>query len=131
MISIFLYAWRTIGHLDINGWGCNHLLKAIWQVRPKLHIFGHLHDGHGSEVVRWSKQQKAFEHIIYTKGGLTNFLRLFCIVLIDWLASWIVPRRGMSIAGSDRPNPSTLLVNAAIAGGRFDEPVKKPIVVQI
>jgi Icc-related predicted phosphoesterase len=29
--------------------GCAQLLDAIWRVKPKLHIFGHIHEGYGVE----------------------------------------------------------------------------------
>lgn len=35
-------------HLDLpRGMGCEWLLKEIWNVRPRLHVFGHIHCGHG------------------------------------------------------------------------------------
>ncbi len=30
--------------------GCSHLLTRVKQVRPKLHVFGHIHEGHGQLV---------------------------------------------------------------------------------
>jgi Icc-related predicted phosphoesterase len=30
--------------------GCQELIKAILRVKPKLHVFGHIHGGHGQEV---------------------------------------------------------------------------------
>jgi hypothetical protein len=32
--------------------GCQDLIKAILRVRPKLHVFGHIHGGYGHEVCR-------------------------------------------------------------------------------
>lgn len=29
--------------------GCEELLAAVLRVRPKVHVFGHIHEGHGSE----------------------------------------------------------------------------------
>jgi predicted phosphohydrolase len=31
--------------------GCNSLLEHINQIRPVLHVFGHLHDGYGVDIV--------------------------------------------------------------------------------
>lgn len=30
--------------------GCLHLKKRLRQVRPRLHVFGHIHEGHGVQV---------------------------------------------------------------------------------
>ena len=34
--------------------GCHTLLKHVQErIQPKLHVFGHIHEGHGCEVRRW------------------------------------------------------------------------------
>ncbi|KAF3917228.1 hypothetical protein ABW20_dc0109465 [Dactylellina cionopaga] len=33
--------------------GCEALRRAVWRVRPKLHVFGHIHEGRGCERVMW------------------------------------------------------------------------------
>lgn len=33
--------------------GCQHLLRAVSRCKPKLHCFGHIHEGWGAERVRW------------------------------------------------------------------------------
>ena len=42
-----------LGVLDMNyegkQCGCEDLLEAVLRVRPKLHVFGHIHDHHGVE----------------------------------------------------------------------------------
>jgi hypothetical protein len=47
------------GHLDkcVSGTeaGCLHLLKALKRIRPRLHCFGHIHEGWGCERVHWEK----------------------------------------------------------------------------
>ncbi|KXH30718.1 hypothetical protein CNYM01_09348 [Colletotrichum nymphaeae SA-01] len=43
--------------LDLDGkgahCGCPKLWKAVQRIRPRLHCFGHLHEGYGSQVVEW------------------------------------------------------------------------------
>lgn len=34
-------------HLDVAGWGEEFLLQELWRVKPKLHVFGHIHEGYG------------------------------------------------------------------------------------
>lgn len=51
-------------HLDLPaGLGCDFLLKEIWRVRPKVHIFGHVHAGYGRENVFWDEGQRAYERL--------------------------------------------------------------------
>ncbi len=51
-------------HLDLPaGVGCEFLLKEVWKVRPKLHVFGHVHAGYGREHVFWDKCQEVFERL--------------------------------------------------------------------
>lgn len=33
--------------------GCEDLRRALWRVRPRLHVCGHIHDARGAERVRW------------------------------------------------------------------------------
>ncbi|KUJ16395.1 uncharacterized protein LY89DRAFT_719120 [Mollisia scopiformis] len=33
--------------------GCPHLFRAMRRIRPKLHVFGHVHNAYGAEIVRW------------------------------------------------------------------------------
>ena len=36
--------------------GCEELRRALWRVRPKLSVCGHVHEGRGAERVRWDIQ---------------------------------------------------------------------------
>lgn len=35
--------------------GCEHLLRAARRCRPKLHCFGHIHEGWGAERILWKE----------------------------------------------------------------------------
>lgn len=35
--------------------GCENLLRAVRRARPRLHCFGHIHEGYGGEVVAWDQ----------------------------------------------------------------------------
>ncbi|KAI9770716.1 MAG: hypothetical protein M1840_002966 [Geoglossum simile] len=35
--------------------GCPHLLRAVSRARPRLHCFGHIHEGWGATRVRWEE----------------------------------------------------------------------------
>ena len=34
--------------------GCPNLLRAVSRTRPLLHCFGHIHEGHGANLVTWN-----------------------------------------------------------------------------
>ncbi|RXS98252.1 metallophosphoesterase [Silvibacterium dinghuense] len=44
----------TLDKIDILGphLGCEELAKTISQIRPRLHVFGHIHGGHGQETTK-------------------------------------------------------------------------------
>lgn len=42
--------------------GCEGLRRALWRVRPKLALCGHIHDARGAERVRWDLRNR---HIRY------------------------------------------------------------------
>ena len=37
--------------------GCKNLLRAIRRVKPIMHCFGHIHEGHGAEIIKWKKMK--------------------------------------------------------------------------
>ena len=101
------------GHLDLN-FGCHHLLREIWRVRPLLHIFGHIHEGYGHEWTVFDGLQKAYERVL-AKGGVLNLL----VVLKEMLVSFC---RAESVAACQ-------LVNPAIMGGIRDDERRQPVTV--
>ncbi|KAI9820349.1 MAG: hypothetical protein M1827_005971 [Pycnora praestabilis] len=68
-------------HLDntSTALGCQLLLKEIWRVQPKLHVFGHIHAGHGKEKVFWDEGQKAYERVCARKdrGLIRDFFAVW------------------------------------------------------
>ena len=36
--------------------GCRNLLQALRRVQPKLHCFGHIHEGHGMAILDWERE---------------------------------------------------------------------------
>ena len=58
-------------HLDLPvGLGCEFLLGELWRVRPRLHVFGHVHGGRGQERVQWDAAQQAYERAAGRQGWL-------------------------------------------------------------
>jgi hypothetical protein len=57
-------------HLDLYhpSMGCEFLLKEIHRVKPKLHVFGHIHSGSGRELVFWNDVQSTYEAAMARKS---------------------------------------------------------------
>ncbi|KAM0325476.1 hypothetical protein ACHAQA_007463 [Verticillium albo-atrum] len=55
-------------HLDLL-LGCPALLPELWRVRPRLHVFGHVHFGHGREALHYDPAQAAYESLMARPGG--------------------------------------------------------------
>ena len=104
-------------HLDLLRLGCEHLLRELWRVRPRLHVFGHVHEGAGTEWLRFDELQVAYERTVVNGGGLWNLV-------------WTVKAFIRSLL---RPAAEArcLLVNPAIVGGLRDEERRRPIRVVI
>lgn len=103
-------------HLDL-GLGCRHLVDTLWRVRPRLHVFGHVHEGAGSEWVQYDGLQAAYEKTVRDRGGVVNLLLVLWHLLLHL---W----RPTAEAGS-------LLVNAAMVGGLWDTERRRPVRVII
>ena len=57
-VDIMLTHGPPLGILDFTFGGklagCENLLAAVRRVRPRLHVFGHIHEGRGAERLAWS-----------------------------------------------------------------------------
>lgn len=104
-------------HLDLLNLGCAHLLREVWRVQPRLHVFGHIHEGAGIEWLRFDALQMAYERTIIASGGLGNLIKTV-----------VAFARGLLRPATEA---KCLLVNPAIVGGLRDEERRKPIVVTI
>ncbi|KAL8729956.1 MAG: hypothetical protein Q9166_004401 [cf. Caloplaca sp. 2 TL-2023] len=103
-------------HLDLpHGMGCEFLLKEVWQVRPKVHVFGHVHAGYGLENVFWDEGQRAYERVCSRK-----FAGLFqdCVDPRAWLdtlrVAWYGVRGVLWSQVWGGVNPGTVAVNASL-----------------
>lgn len=110
------------GHRDLN-FGCVHLLRELWRVRPRLHVFGHVHEGVGTEVVQFDALQSAYERTAIAGGGVWNLIR----TAYRFFGSLF--RRGFG--AQEMTGARSTLVNPAIAGGLRDVQARQPVKVVI
>ena len=106
--------------------GCEHLLHAMKRVRPLVHCFGHIHEGHGAFVMDWAEKERE-----QMQAGSAQWSRM--------------ERDDFDSDGemeNEYPEPTpfgriiqgqqTLMVNAAImTGGMEMEPKNAPWIVDL
>lgn len=105
------------GHLDLLNLGCVHLLQELWRVRPRLHVFGHVHEVAGTEWLQFNQLQKAYEQTVISGGGIFNML---------WTAKEL-----LRMLFRTAIEAKCLLVNASIVGGLRDDKRRQPVRVVI
>ncbi|PHH84668.1 hypothetical protein CDD83_1578 [Cordyceps sp. RAO-2017] len=102
-------------HRDL-GLGCPHLLREVWRVKPRLHVFGHVHSGYGTEPVHFDDLQLAYERLLARppRGVLGD-----CVPSRAWLDAGRVLFHGLHsvlwkwLMGGPGSNHGGLMVNAA------------------
>ncbi|KAH8587598.1 Metallo-dependent phosphatase-like protein [Bisporella sp. PMI_857] len=120
-------------HLDLS-MGCPSLLSEVWRVQPRLHVFGHVHSGHGKEAVYWDEGQLAYERVL-SSTGTSIFSDL--VPSATWWAAFKVAFYGVRGILWDRlmvgPGGSNgcLMVNAAIVWQSTTDVGNKPQIVDL
>lgn len=118
-------------HLDLKSLGCPALREEVWRVRPRLHVFGHVHWGAGRRAMHFDTCQKAYESLmarpartilgdLVPSGAWLDALRVVLYGVHAVLFKWLMLGPGGNRGG-------TLLVNAALMKGntgRIGNPVQ-------
>ncbi|KAK0718152.1 calcineurin-like phosphoesterase [Lasiosphaeria miniovina] len=115
-------------HLDLAGVGCAGLLDEVWRVKPKLHVFGHVHWGRGRQAVYFDECQRAYETLMARqwKGPLRDLLPgpawadAFSVLwygVNSVLFKWLMLGPGTNNGG--------LMVNAAVVRGNTRKLVRR------
>ncbi|KAF4606049.1 hypothetical protein EYR38_000094 [Pleurotus pulmonarius] len=111
------------GHVDYSGHGCDALLDAIWRVKPKVMICGHIHAGRGMEVLEWDEGQRLWESVVRAR----NTVGWRGMVVGIWKLGYT--RLGPLI-GRTQPDTSYIL-NCASLGGVRDDIVRPAVVLDV
>ncbi|KAJ4985377.1 ser thr protein phosphatase family protein [Stagonosporopsis vannaccii] len=131
-VDVVMTHGPPMGFLDMvqNGdhVGCEHLLRAMRRCKPRLHCFGHIHEGWGAQKVVWAQGgdlnvKTAMEHVESVKGVEVNEQRMR-----DQRAVHVDASRGGEfevVHGIE-----TLMVNASIMDVRY-RPVQGPWLVDL
>lgn len=117
--------------------GCPHLLSAIARARPRLHCFGHIHEGWGVERGVWPKKRDPTRPFALVESSQTDSSKPFSsiekVTLHDMNKSGQGSAKLVDVEGgwSERAfGESTLFVNAAIMDVEY-KPVNAPLVVDL
>lgn len=95
--------------------GCQHLRRAVERCRPRLHCFGHIHEGWGGEKLNWSNKR-------------SERLEIDSAKIIEQRSAFV----DLSESGKSplKFGEETLFVNAAIMDGEY-RPRNAPWVVDL
>lgn len=100
------------GHESV---GCEHLYRAVERVKPRLHVFGHIHEGYGARRFEWSTHNRSMIQCDETTAREER------CAFVD--------------VSESTPNPlcvgkETLFINASVVTVQY-EPVNAPWVVDM
>ncbi len=102
--------------------GCQHLLRAVKRCKPRLHAFGHIHEGWGAQRMRWAPNGEAIN-----EDEMTS-------IMVD--QENVLEKRGAYVdisSGGSSPlqwGQETLFVNASIMDVRYN-PRNAPWIVDL
>jgi hypothetical protein len=108
--------------------GCEHLLRAARRCKPRLHCFGHIHEGWGAQRVSWnlseSLDQDWRKHVAWAEP-----------IAVDHSKMVEESAMHVDISSSSAVNPlrfgkETLMVNASIMNVMY-QPQQSPWVVDV
>lgn len=114
-------------HLDSRDFyraGCPYLSAEVARLRPRFHVFGHIHAAHGREDIVIDSTQRAYEDVIVGWGGWGTVAWMVALVIwsrLRWVFRGLRPVRG---------RPTTFL-NAAVVGGPKNDLVHAPLVLEL
>ncbi|KAF4573606.1 hypothetical protein EYR36_008124 [Pleurotus pulmonarius] len=111
------------GHVDHSGHGCDALLDAIWRVKPKVMICGHIHAGRGMEVLEWDDRQRLWESVVRARNTVGWWGMVVGILKLGYT------RLG-ALIGRTQPDTSYIL-NCASLGGARDDIVRPAVVLDV
>ncbi|QKX58648.1 uncharacterized protein TRUGW13939_05775 [Talaromyces rugulosus] len=107
---------------DFHRAGCPYLAEQTFRLRPRLHVFGHIHASYGREDIVLDSAQRAYEEV---KTGWTGWEG---VALMALMVVWARVKR--FFMGPSKHSMTTF-VNAAVVGGTHDELRNDAVVIDI
>lgn len=100
-------------HLDLLKLGCPHLLQTLWRVRSRLHVFGHVREGSGTDLMLLNGLREADKRTVTAGGGSRKLL----------LTAWELAKTCLR----SPVDAKCLLLNPSIVGGLRDNERRQPV----
>lgn len=103
--------------------GCEWLMKAVRRARPRLHVFGHIHEGYGAQRVRWGMDEREGDVVEDIRADLES-------VLEDRGAFYDMSSSGEAASRPLGFGDETLFVNASVVTLAY-RPINAPWIVDL
>lgn len=127
-VDILLTHGPPLCHLDMDTYGGRagspHLLHELYRARPRLVVFGHIHEGYGQEIEVFDGAQKVWEELLLATGQWLALCRLAWLILIRRV-------KAVSLMRSFNQMQTVHLVNAAAVGRRGNRERRVPVTVTL
>lgn len=109
---------------DFHRAGCPYLSAEVARLRPRLHVFGHIHAAHGREEMVMDDMQSAYEDVMVGWGDWGT---------IAWMVAAVAWTRFCWVIRGFRPvqAKSTTFINAAVVGGPGNDLTNAPAVFEL
>ncbi|KAI9171062.1 putative rhamnogalacturonate lyase C [Paramyrothecium foliicola] len=120
-------------HRDL-GLGDPHLLREVWRVKPRLHVFGHIHWGHGKESVYFDDLQSAYERYLSRprRGLIRDFIpNAAWIDILEIVSQGVQSVLWKWIMGGPGSNHGSLMVNASQMYGNTGKAKSRAVIVDL
>ncbi len=98
--------------------GCRNLLQALRRAKPRMHCYGHIHEGHGMKVVEWESEAGGIGHLSDEEQGKSQGQ-------VESSNVYPEPQHFSIVHGQQ-----TLMVNAAIMNAK-NKPTNAPWLVDL
>ncbi|KAI7788013.1 uncharacterized protein LA080_013318 [Diaporthe eres] len=115
-------------HLDARDFhkaGCPYLGVEVARIRPRLHVFGHIHASYGREDAVLDGMQRCYEEVMIGWGGWETIGWMLARVILEGL-TWLF--RGFR---TREASLTTTFINAAVVGGPDNSLVNQAVVFDI
>lgn len=115
-------------HLDARDFrraGCPYLGVEVARIRPRLHVFGHIHASYGREDAVIDSMQRAYEDVMVGWGGWETVVWMMARMIwegLRWLFGGFRTRE---------EKMTTTFINAAVVGGADNQLVNEAVVLDI
>ncbi|KAG8409320.1 hypothetical protein J3459_017626 [Metarhizium acridum] len=107
---------------DFHRAGCPYLAEEVHRIRPRLHVFGHIHASYGLEDVMLDSVQRTYEEVIRGWVGWGGIVRM--AIMVAWA-------RAKYIFREPKADKNVTFVNAAVVGGPHNELQNAPITIDL